>query len=121
MKRIACFFLAVLLALSVATDAFGWGSVSGPRGGAAYRGPMGGGAVRGPNGGAAVRGPLGSGAAVGPNGGATPQPGRGLAVSPFVVPMAGPPCGVRMVPLLCVAGTTGHMCARPITAPLSPA
>ena len=69
MSRITSFGLAALLALSVTTNAFGWRSVSGPRGGAAYRGPMGGGAAVGPNGGAAVRGPYGGAAAVGPNGG----------------------------------------------------
>ncbi len=81
MRRVASFGLAGLFALSLATNAFGWGAVSGPRGGAAYRGPMGGGAVRGPNGSAAVRGPYGGGAAVGPNGGAAVRgPYGGAAV-----------------------------------------
>jgi hypothetical protein len=56
MKAFTIISLSGLLALS-ASDAFGWGAVAGPRGGAAYRGPMGGTAVRGPYGGAAVRGP----------------------------------------------------------------
>jgi hypothetical protein len=84
MSRIASFGLAALLALSVTTNAFGWGSVSGPRGGAAYRGPMGGGAARGPNGGTAVRGPYGGAAARGPNGGAAVRSpyGGAAAVGP---------------------------------------
>ena len=61
--------LSVVLALS-ASNAFGWGAVTGPRGGAAYRGPMGGAAVRGPYGGAVARGPAGGVAARGPYGGA---------------------------------------------------
>ena len=60
--------LSLLLTASIGSNAFGWGAVSGPRGGAAYRGPMGGGAVRGPNGGAAVRGPYGAAAVRGPAG-----------------------------------------------------
>ena len=54
MNRLATFGLAALLGLSIASNAFGWGAVSGPRGGAAYRGPAGGAAVRGPNGAAAA-------------------------------------------------------------------
>jgi hypothetical protein len=69
MSRGVCFGLATLLALSVTTNAFGWGAVSGPRGGAVYRGPLGGGAVRGPNGGVAIRGPNGGAVVRGPNGG----------------------------------------------------
>src|SRR5882762_7245743 len=42
MKRLAIISLSALLTLSAVPDAFGWGAVSGPRGGAAYRGPMGG-------------------------------------------------------------------------------
>ena len=57
MKRLAILCVGVLLTLAAAPDAFGWGAVSGPRGGAAYRGPMGGAAVRTPSGAAAVRGP----------------------------------------------------------------
>jgi len=79
MTRIACFGLAALLALSVATNAFGWGAASGPRGGAIYRGPVGG-AVRGPNGAVAVRGPGGT-VARGPNGGVVV---RGGVYRPYV-------------------------------------
>src|ERR1700726_2678292 len=69
MKRLTIVCIGALLALSAAPDAFGWGSVSGPRGGAAYRGPMGGAAVRTPSGAAAVRTPSGAAAARGPYGG----------------------------------------------------
>ena len=67
--------LAVVCALSAVlalptSNAFGWGAVTGPRGGAADRGPMGGAAVRGPYGGAVARGPAGGVAARGPGGGA---------------------------------------------------
>ena len=48
-----------LAALLASQDAFGWGAVRGPYGGAAYRGPAGGIAVRGPYGGGAYRGPAG--------------------------------------------------------------
>jgi hypothetical protein len=71
-QRVKCgtvIYLSALLALSATPDAFGWGSVSGPRGGAAYRGPMGGVAVRTPSGAAAVRTPSGAAAARGPYGG----------------------------------------------------
>lgn len=69
MIRLAAFALAALLGLSIAPNAFGWGAVSGPRGGAAYRGPAGGAAVRTPSGAAAVRGPAGAAAVRGPAGG----------------------------------------------------
>jgi len=69
MKRLTILCIGALLSLSAASDAFGWGAVTGPRGGAAYRGPMGGAAVRGPYGGAAVRGPYGGAAVRGPYGG----------------------------------------------------
>src|SRR6266478_4043808 len=69
MKRLAIISLSALLTLSAVPDAFGWGAVSGPRGGAAYRGPMGGAAVRTPSGAAAVRTPSGAAAARGPYGG----------------------------------------------------
>lgn len=69
MKRLTVVCIGALLTLSAAPNAFGWGAVTGPRGGAAYRGPMGGAAVRGPYGGAAVRGPYGGAAARGPYGG----------------------------------------------------
>jgi hypothetical protein len=67
-KRLTIIYLSVLMTLSAMPDAFGWGAVSGPRGGAAYRGPMGGAAVRTPSGAAAVRGPYGGAAARGPYG-----------------------------------------------------
>src|ERR1700730_10987465 len=57
MKRLAIISLSALLTLSAAPDAFAWGAVSGPRGGAAYRGPMGGAAVRTPSGAAGRRTP----------------------------------------------------------------
>jgi hypothetical protein len=68
MSRLATYSLAVLLGLSIAPNAFGWGAVSGPRGGAAYRGPAGGAAVRTPSGAAAVRGPAGGAVVRGPAG-----------------------------------------------------
>ncbi len=70
MNRLATFGLTALLGLSMGSDAFGWGEVSGPRGGAAYRGPAGGAAVRTPSGAAAVRGPYGGAAVRGPYGAA---------------------------------------------------
>src|SRR6516165_3700061 len=69
MKCLTIVCLGALLTLSAAPDAFAWGAVTGPRGGAAYRGPMGGAAVRTPSGAAAVRGPYGGAAARGPYGG----------------------------------------------------
>lgn len=82
MNRLVIFGLGACLALSaVSNDAFGWGAVTGPRGGAAYRGPMGGAAVRGPYGGGAVRGPYGGTAVRGPYGaGAVRGPYGGVAV-----------------------------------------
>ena len=41
MKRLILVSLSAVFAGAVASDAFGWGSVHGPNGGAAYRGPMG--------------------------------------------------------------------------------
>jgi hypothetical protein len=82
MIRLATFSLAVLLGLSMAPNAFGWGAVSGPRGGAAYRGPAGGAAVRTPSGAAAVRGPAGAAAVRGPYGATAvrgPYGGGGVA------------------------------------------
>jgi hypothetical protein len=52
MKRLFLVGLSAALAASLASEAFAWGAVRGPAGGAAYRGPMGGAAVRGPAGGA---------------------------------------------------------------------
>ena len=69
MKRLTIISLSALLTLAATPDAFAWGAVSGPRGGAAYRGPMGGAAVRTPSGAAAVRTPSGAAAARGPYGG----------------------------------------------------
>jgi hypothetical protein len=86
MNRLATFGFAALLGLSLAPNAFGWGAVTGPRGGAAYRGPAGGAAVRGPAGGAAVRGPAGGAAARGPYGGAavrTPYGGAAAVRGPY--------------------------------------
>ncbi len=68
MKRFALACLSLSLVVSTVSEAFAWGAVVGPRGGAAYRGPFSAG-VRGPNGGYAVRGPYGGGVARGPNGG----------------------------------------------------
>ena len=41
-KRLTIVCIGALLTLSAAPDAFGWGAVSGPRGGAGYPGPYGG-------------------------------------------------------------------------------
>ena len=80
MNRSVKFCLAAMIGLSVAAPAFGWGTVTGPNGGAAYRGPRGA-AIRGPNGGAAVRGPYGGAAVRGPYGGAAVRgPYGGAAV-----------------------------------------
>jgi hypothetical protein len=65
MKCLTIVCLGALLTLPAAPDAFAWGAVAGPRGGAAYRGA----AVRTPSGAAAVRGPYGGAAACGPYGG----------------------------------------------------
>src|SRR5260221_7715608 len=57
MKRLIVVCLcAAVLATACVQEAFAWGAVSGPRGGAAYVGPAGNAAVRGPNGGVAVSG-----------------------------------------------------------------
>jgi hypothetical protein len=68
MNRLILVGLCALFITSVSHEAFAWGAVRGPGGGAAYRGPMGTTAVRGPGGGAAVRGPYGGAAARGPYG-----------------------------------------------------
>jgi hypothetical protein len=70
MRRFFLTALSLCLIVAVAADAWGWGSVTGPRGGTAYRGPFGGGGYKGPNGGGAYRGPAGRTYAQGPNGGA---------------------------------------------------
>jgi len=51
MKRSFLLCLSAALAVSFASEAFAWGAVAGPRGGAAYRGPAGGAAYRAPVGG----------------------------------------------------------------------
>ena len=48
MKCLTIVCLGALLTLSAAPDAFAWGAVTGPRGGAAARGPYGGTAYRPP-------------------------------------------------------------------------
>jgi hypothetical protein len=68
MTRLILIGLCALFVASVTQEAFAWGAVRGPAGGAAYRGPMGTTAVRGPAGGAAVRGPYGGAAVRGPYG-----------------------------------------------------
>ena len=78
MNRSVKFCLAAMIGLSAASHAFGWGTVTGPNGGAAYRGPRGA-AVHGPNGGAAVRGPYGGAAARGPYGGTAVRAPYGAA------------------------------------------
>jgi len=89
MSRLAAFGLAGLLGLAMASQAFGWGVVSGPRGGAVYRGPAGAAAVRTPSGAAAVRGPYGAAAVRGPAGGVAvrapyPRPAYVGVVRPWV-------------------------------------
>jgi hypothetical protein len=70
MNGFARFCLAAAIGLSVSSDAFAWGSVTGPHGGTAAVGPRGAGYARGPNGATAARGPRGAGYAQGPNGAA---------------------------------------------------
>lgn len=69
----------------MATDAWPWGSITGPCGGTAYRGLFGGAAYHGLNGGSAYRGPWGRAYARGPNGGAAYRGpyGGGVARSPY--------------------------------------
>src|SRR6516165_4255285 len=74
MKCLTIICVGAFLTLSAAPDAFAWGAVAGPRGGAAYRGPMGGAPVRTPSGAAAVRGPYGGAAARGPSSGTAYRP-----------------------------------------------
>src|SRR5258708_38213592 len=97
MKGLTVVCLSVVLASSVAPDAFGWGAVHGAYGGAAYRGPMGGTALRGPGGAAAYRGPAGGAARPGASWGA---------------PALGPP--VRGAP---PARAAGHSMLAPAAAP----
>ena len=77
MNRMILGCLSAVFAVSLATEAFGWGAVRGPAGGGAYRGPMGGEAVRGPAGNTAVRGPAGGAAAWGPRRGGVSAAGGG--------------------------------------------
>jgi hypothetical protein len=70
MRRFFLTALSFCFVIATISDAWAWGSVTGPRGGTAYRGAFGGGAYHGPNGGSAYRGPGGRAYAQGPNGGA---------------------------------------------------
>jgi hypothetical protein len=82
MKGITVFCLCAALLASFTQQAFAWGSVSGPNGGSAYRGPMGAGAVHGPNGGSAYRAPTGTayrGGGAYYGGGYHPYPAAGVA------------------------------------------
>lgn len=103
MNRLTIFGFAALLGLSIAANAFGWGAVTGPRGGAAYRGPAGGAAVRGPYGGAAARGPYGGAAVRTPYGGAAavrgPYGGAAAVRGPYggAAAVRGPYGGVAYV------------------------
>ena len=99
MNRLAAFGCAVLLGLSMASDAFGWGAVTGPAGGAAYRGPAGGAAVRTPSGAAAVRTPSGAAAVRGPAGAAAVRgPYGGVAArGPYGAVYVGGECHVRRI------------------------
>ena len=85
MKRFIGISLAALIGLAPSWQAFGWGTVTGPRGGTATVGPRGGGYAHGPNGGTAYRGPRGAGAVYGPNGGAAVRGpyGGAAAVGPY--------------------------------------
>ena len=70
MNRFIWISLAALIGFAVPLQVFGWGTVTGPRGGTATTGPRGAGYAQGPNGGTAARGPRGAGYAQGPNGAA---------------------------------------------------
>ena len=70
MNRFIRISLAALIGFAAPLQAFGWGTVTGPRGGTATTGPRGAGYAQGPNGGTAARGPRGAGYAQGPNGAA---------------------------------------------------
>jgi hypothetical protein len=86
MNRLILVGLCAPFMLSVSHEAFAWGAVRGPGGGAAYRGPMGTTAVRGPYGGAAARGPYGATAYRGAVGyGGTYRPYAGAAVAGVAV------------------------------------
>src|ERR1700756_3567301 len=100
MNRFSRISLAALIGFAAPLQAFGWGTVTGPRGGTATTGPRGAGYAQGPNGAAAVRGP---------RGGAVPRPlMEALAMAlRYIV--------VRYMP----APFTGHMSEHPITVQLS--
>ena len=70
MNRFIRISLAALIGFAAPLQAFGWGTVTGPRGGTATTGPRGAGYAQGPNGATAARGPGGAGYAQGPNGAA---------------------------------------------------
>ena len=69
MNRFIRISLAAVIGFAAPLQAFGWGTVTGPRGGTATTGPRGAGYAQGPNGASAARGPRGAGYAQGPNGG----------------------------------------------------
>jgi hypothetical protein len=81
MRRFLLTALTFCFAVATISDAWAWGSVTGPRGGTAYRGAFGGTAVQGPRGGAAYSGPAGRGYARGPNGAAAYRGPNGAAVA----------------------------------------
>src|SRR4029077_12761557 len=85
MNRFIGISLAGLIGVAAPMQAFGWGTVTGPRGGTATTGPRGAGYAQGPNGGTAYRGPRGAGAAYGPNGAAAVRGpyGGAAAVGPY--------------------------------------
>ena len=68
MRRFFLTGLSLCFVVAAISEAWAWGSVTGSRGGTAYRGAFGGGAVQGPRGGSAYRGPAGRTYARGPNG-----------------------------------------------------
>jgi len=68
MRRFFLTALSLCFVVATISEAWAWGSVTGPRGGTAYRGAFGGTAVQGPRGGSAYRGPAGRTYAQGPNG-----------------------------------------------------
>ena len=70
MNRFIRVSLAALIGFAAPLQAFGWGTVTGPKGGTATTGPRGAGNAQGPNGATAARGPRGAGYAQGPNGAA---------------------------------------------------
>jgi hypothetical protein len=118
MNRLATFGLAALLGVLTAANAFGWGAVSGPRGGAAYVGPGGRAAVRGPYGGAAVRGPYGGAAARGPYGGAAVRaPYGGAAYVGGVRPWVRAPYYGGIVAGVTIGAVVAATAVPPVPAP----